>query len=104
MPEIGPAFLQDSYYGRSPALESVYGMIGDVPGGYSIYTGNPFVWPRLNASTEWAVGRVDPPLRTSPRVDLGLLGAALAFALIPVTIVLAVGRKSYGSSSTRQSG
>ncbi|RLI60863.1 MAG: hypothetical protein DRO93_05930 [Candidatus Thorarchaeota archaeon] len=32
LPEIGPAFLQDSYYGRSPALESVYGMIGDVPG------------------------------------------------------------------------
>jgi hypothetical protein len=97
--ELGPAIMQDSFYIRAPGVESPFGIIGDVPGGYSLYSGNPlqseidnnqtgFVNPQI-----WIYGRADIEM---PIVLLGIF-----FALIPVVLLLFMGRRSYGSTKTQ---
>ncbi|MDF1538281.1 MAG: hypothetical protein P1Q69_05215 [Candidatus Thorarchaeota archaeon] len=86
-PELGPAVIQDSYYGRAPGLESPIGLIGDIPGLYSMYRGNP-----LQAGA-WNIPGVSP--------NGEIVAMAIAFALIPIIIVVALGRRSYGSSKTQ---
>ncbi|MHA1905890.1 MAG: hypothetical protein ACW98Y_01230 [Candidatus Thorarchaeota archaeon] len=86
-PDLGPAVVQDSYYGRAPALESPYGPIGDIPGLYSIYHGNPLQ------------GTDGGFVTLSPITEMILL--ALLFGIVPIIIVLFLGRRSYGSSKTQ---
>ncbi len=86
-PELGPAVIQDSYYGRALGLESPIGLIGDIPGLYSMYRGNP---PQTG---DWDIPGVSP--------NGEILIIAIAFALIPTIIVVALGRRSYGSSKTQ---
>lgn len=86
-PDLGPAVIQDSYYGRAPGLESPIGLIGDIPGLYSMYRGNPL------QTGDWDIPGV------SPSGEIVIL--AIAFALIPIIIVVALGRRSYGSSKTQ---
>lgn len=86
-PELGPAVIQDSYYGRAPGLESPIGLIGDIPGLYSMYRGNPL------QTGDWGIPGV------SPSVEILIL--AIAFALVPIVVVVALGRRSYGSSKTQ---
>jgi hypothetical protein len=86
--ELGPAVLQDSFFSRAPGLESVFGLIGDIPGGYSLYSGNPLQtgdWGDLTGST------LNPQI-----LIMGIL-----FALIPILIVIILGRRSYGSTKTQ---
>lgn len=96
-PELGPAVIQDSYHNRVPGLESPFGMIGDIPGGYSLYSGNPLqsgVYGNLtnwvNGPNQWSVSAQQP--------DLGPLILSVAIALIPIIFVFLLGRKSYGAS------
>jgi len=97
--DLGPAIIQDSYYIRAPGLESPYGVIGDIPGGYSLYLGNPLqIGDEVNVSLSrdhitWSYGRI--PL------SIDILILALAFVGIPVGMILIGGRRSYGSSKTR---
>jgi hypothetical protein len=96
-PELGPAVIQDSYHNAAPGLESPFGMIGDIPGGYSLYSGNPLqsgVFENLtnwvNGPNQWSISALQP--------DLGPLFLSIAIALIPIFFVLILGRKSYGAS------
>jgi hypothetical protein len=84
---LGPAVIQDSNLGRAPALESPFGLIGDLPGLYSIYHGNP-----LQGSEEISV---------VPTQNSEMLLFALLFGIVPVILVLFLGRRSYGSSKTQ---
>ncbi len=98
-PEMGPAVLQDSYFFRAPALESPFGIIGDVPGGYSVYSGSPLVADTPSELADWIYG--SETLRLGAyRPDL----SAVLFASVPLVILVAVllllGRRSYGASKT----
>lgn len=93
-PEVGPAVLQDTYTGRSPGLETSYGLIGDVPGGYSLYHGSPLIrfqedtyQPALDSNIEID----EPPVALTDPIILALL-----LTLTPVGIVLLFGGRSYG--------
>ncbi len=97
--DLGPGIMQDSYYIRAPGLESPFGLIGDVPGGYSLYVGNTLqnkgevnALENLNESG-WAYG--------ISYLDTNSILLALCFAIIPLGIILILGRKSYGSSKTQ---
>jgi hypothetical protein len=94
--DLGPAVMQDSYYIRSPGLESPYGMIGDIPGGYPLYSGNP-----LQADTPENVTNssdlIDWQFSTPP-LDMNAVLLAISFALVPVALILVLGRRSYGST------
>ena len=99
-PEVGPGIMQDSYHDQAPVLESPFGMIGDIPGGYSLYTGSPLqAYSDQNVSTwiethmPWAIPAITPNIHV-------VLFAAL-FAILPLVIVAAVGRRSYGTAKTR---
>lgn len=97
--DLGPAVMQDSYYIRSPGLESPYGMIGDIPGGYPLYSGNPL--------------QSDPPENLTnssnsvgwqflvPTLDMNAVLLAIFFAIVPVALILVIGRRSYGSTKTQ---
>ena len=86
-PELGPAVIQDSGLGRSPALESPFGIIGDIPGCYSLYDGNPLQHVDVGS-----------PKQSS---DMEIVILAIVFAIIPLTGVLILGRRSYGATKTQ---
>jgi len=97
--DLGPAVMQDSYYIRAPGLESPYGIIGDIPGGYPLYSGNPLQaglhdnYTTPIGSTVWQYG---PPI---PNMNTVIL--AIIFAAVPVALILILGRRSYGSTKTQ---
>ena len=97
--DLGPAVMQDSYYIRSPGLESPYGMIGDVPGGYPLYSGNPLQSDSpenltdSSSTTGWQF--------SAPTLDMNVVLLAISFAIVPVTLILILGRRSYGSTKTQ---
>ena len=86
-PELGPAVVQDSGFGRAPAIESPFNIIGDLPGSYSLYDGNPLQYIDV------------APQQHSSGVEVLLL--AIAFCVIPLSFVLILGRRSYGASKTQ---
>lgn len=86
-PELGPAVIQDSGFGRSPALESPFNIIGDLPGSYPLYDGNPLQHDGV-------------AIRQHP-VEGEVLFIAIAFCVIPLSFVLVIGRRSYGASKTQ---
>ncbi|MGY5858269.1 MAG: hypothetical protein RTU63_02790 [Candidatus Thorarchaeota archaeon] len=97
--DIGPAVMQDSYYIRAPGLESPYGMIGDVPGGYPLYSGNPLQSgspENLTDSSDSTNWHFTPPV---PSLNTVLL--AISFAVVPIALILILGRRSYGSTKTQ---
>ncbi|MHA1484271.1 MAG: hypothetical protein ACTSPR_03010 [Candidatus Thorarchaeota archaeon] len=98
--DLGPAILQDSYLGRAPALESPFGMIGDIPGGYSLYTGSPVQAGSQDSLDEW-IGSPGPWIMSNPSPKLEFLVIAAAFALVPLCLLAIIGRKSYGSTKTQ---
>ena len=85
--DLGPAVIQDSGLGRAPALESPFGIIGDLPGLYAFYDGNPL----QNANIAYSQGVF----------DMGAIILAILFCIIPISFVLILGRRSYGVSKTR---
>ena len=97
--DLGPAVMQDSYYIRSPGLESPYGMIGDIPGGYPVYLGNPLQSDSQGNFT-FSSDQVDWNY-TAPTSDVGTLLLAIVFAIVPITLILILGRRSYGSTKTQ---
>lgn len=86
-PEIGPAVIQDSNLGRAPSIESPFGIIGDLPGLYPIYDGNPLQY----------VSAIEP--HQFPNTEIVIL--AVMFSIIPFSIVVILGRRSYGASKTQ---
>jgi hypothetical protein len=98
-PDLGPAVMQDSYYIRAPGLESPYGMIGDIPGGYSLYYGNP-LHSDLFDNYSIAIGTLDWHYGV-PAPDLSMIFLAIIFAAVPVTLIIILGRRSYGSTKTQ---
>jgi hypothetical protein len=97
--ELGPSVIQDSFYVRAPGVESPFGIIGDVPGGYSLYTGNPLQSGKDNSLANfttpqlWVYGQ--------PIIEMSVILLGVFFALIPVTLILFLGRRSYGSTKTQ---
>ena len=98
--DLGPAVMQDSFYMRAPGLESPFGMIGDIPGGYSLYTGNPLQtgsmenWTAfLRSSEDWGT--------IIPNYDANTIVIALLFAVVPIFVIIILGRRSYGSTKTQ---
>ena len=97
--DLGPAIIQDSYSMRAPGLESPYGLIGDIPGGYSLYNGNPLQTSIPDTLSDWLVSQSDLILTNSQFNPIPLF-LALGFTIIPLLFVLLMGRKSYGASKT----
>ena len=98
-PEMGPAVLQDSYLFRAPALESPFGIIGDVPGGYSVYSGSPLVADSPSEFADWIYGSETLKLAAyCPDLSV-VLFASVPFILL-VAVLLLLGRRSYGASKT----
>ncbi len=98
--DIGPAVTQDSYHDRAPALESPFGMIGDIPGGYSLYSGNPLQNEIPGDLRGWFSG--DAPFvieRQDVQLDYLLLAAVIS--IVPLLIVVIAGRRSFGSAETQ---
>ena len=88
--------MQDSYYIRSPGLESPFGMIGDIPGGYPLYSGNPLqsdLPENLTDSADWQF--------SAPALNMNAILLAISFAVVPVALILILGRRSYGSTKTQ---
>ncbi|NWF96116.1 MAG: hypothetical protein HXY34_08225 [Candidatus Thorarchaeota archaeon] len=99
--ELGPAIVQDSYTVRVPMLESPFGMIGDVPGGYSLYLGNPLqgrpmVFPGSIPHAQGDMHIIGPPHQEGP------VALAVAMVLVPLLTLVLLGRRSYGAQQTRQ--
>ncbi len=98
-PELGPAVIQDAYHNRAPALESPFGQIGDIPGGYSLYRGSPLQRGVYDDLADW----FESPgfsIRVSPPIDITAFVLAVSLLVIPSMILIVVGRRSYGSSKT----
>ena len=97
--DIGPAVMQDSYYIRSPGLESPFGIIGDVPGGYPLYSGNPLQSGLpdnvtfISNTIEWSFG--------PPALNMSSVVLAIICTVIPLGLILLLGRRSYGSTKTQ---
>ena len=97
--DLGPAVMQDSYYFRAPGLESPYGIIGDTPGGYPLYSGNPlqsYLPENLTDSSnpmDWQF--------SSSSFDMNAVLLAISFAVVPVALIVILGRRSYGSTKTQ---
>jgi hypothetical protein len=98
--DLGPAVIQDSFYMRAPGLESPYGIIGDIPGGYSLYTGNPLqtgpaenLTGFLDFQENWMVSYANYSIST--------IVVAILFAAIPLFAIVILGRRSYGSTKTQ---
>ncbi len=97
--DLGPAIIQDSFSIRAPGLESPFGLIGDIPGGYSLYHGNPLQTNIPNSLVDWLVSQ-NELIIPNPQFDSNPLFLALGFAIIPLLFVLLMGRRSYGASKT----
>ena len=97
--DLGPSVVQDSYYIRAPGLESPYGMIGDVPGGYPLYYGNPLQPFSSENLTDFS-NPITWHLGTST-YNLTAVILAISFAILPLAIILILGRRSYGSTKTQ---
>ena len=97
--DLGPAVMQDSYYIRAPGLESPYGMIGDIPGGYPLYSGNPLQSDSPENLTD-SSDLIDWQL-SAPALDMNAVLLAISFAVVPVALILILGRRSYGSTKTQ---
>ncbi len=97
--DLGPAIIQDSYFYGAPSLESPFGMIGDVPGGYSLYNGGVFDGFKEVNLSEWMIGNELITFGTPP-IDYMPIILAIAFTMLPLTIILVIGRRSYGSAKT----
>jgi hypothetical protein len=93
-----PAIMQDSYFARAPGLETHYGMIGDIPGGYSLYHGSPIQigLPIMSNESQTLVISLG-----QGEVQLHIVLIAISFFLVPVLSIWILGRKSYGSTETR---
>lgn len=97
--EIGPSIIQGSYYIRAPGVESPFGIIGDIPGGYSLYTGSPLQGGTHGNLTDssvpqsWTYGL--------PRINPNIILLGILFAAIPLSLILLLGRRSYGSTKTQ---
>jgi hypothetical protein len=98
-PELGPAVMQDAYHDRAPALESPFGQIGDIPGGYSLYGGNPLQSGAYDDFVDWFENS-GILSRASLTLDMTALVLAVSILIIPIAILLVLGRRSYGSSKT----
>ena len=98
--ELGPAILQDSYYSRAPGLETVYGTIGDVPGGYSLYSGSPLQDSDLNTTAALPHFAQPWPIFIQT-IEGPMLMLAVLFAVVPLISIIIIGRRSYGSTKTR---
>ena len=98
--DLGPAVIQDSFYMRAPGLESPYGMIGDVPGGYSLYTGNPLQTGTSENLTGF-LGTQNEWLFNYRNYDGTTIIVALLFAVTPLIVIIILGRRSYGSTKTQ---
>ncbi len=98
LPSLGPAVIQDSYLGRAPALETLFGAIGDVPGGYPMYTGNPLQMDDLDRVGSW-MGTPLRPLPPQSQIDIPTMLLALCMLAIPVLTIIFLGRRSYGYST-----
>ena len=98
--DLGPAVIQDSFFVRAPGLESPYGMIGDVPGGYSLYTGNP-LQSESSVNLTGILGIPDEWVFTFQHYDAGIILVAVLFAVAPLSIIIILGRRSYGSTKTQ---
>jgi hypothetical protein len=98
--DLGPAVIQDSFYMRAPGLETPFGIIGDVPGGYSLYTGNPLQTGTAENMTE-LLGISEDLLIGSPELRADVLVLAVIFAVVPFLIIFILGRRSYGSTKTQ---
>ena len=97
--DLGPAVMQDSYYIRSPGLESPYGVIGDIPGGYPLYSGNPLQSGFSENSTDSS--EITVWYLSSPVLNMDTVLLAIGFAVVPVALILVLGRRSYGSTKTQ---
>ncbi|TXT56462.1 MAG: hypothetical protein BAJATHORv1_20051 [Candidatus Thorarchaeota archaeon] len=96
-PDIGPAIMQDSYHNRAPALETPFGMVGDIPGGYSLYTGGLLV-NNVNQGFNNTIQLVTPSVRPSPEIDTIMIICAVLITTIPFLTIAFLGRRSYGSA------
>ena len=86
-PDLGPAVIQDSAFGRSPVLESPNGIFGDQPGGYPLYNGNPLQSGNFTL--------------TMQNIDESVIVVIFILGVIPSLMVLIIGKRSYGSSKTQ---
>ena len=91
--------MQDSYYFRSPGLETPYGIIGDIPGGYPLYSGNPLI-SDVSRNDTIPIGTLDW-YYGAPIPDMNMVLLAIAFVVVPVALILILGRRSYGSTKTQ---
>jgi hypothetical protein len=97
--DLGPAVIQDSYHNRAPVLESPLGMIGDVPGGYSPYSGNPLQNEAPDDLSGWIAGAT-PFFIEDSAIQIDYLLLAVLFAVIPLLVIIIAGRRSFGSAKT----
>jgi len=98
--DLGPAVIQDSFYMRAPGLESPFGIIGDIPGGYSLYSGNPLQTGSADNWTEF-LGTLEDWGVSIPNYDTSTIVVALLFAIVPILVIIILGRRSYGSTKTQ---
>ncbi|NHJ12655.1 MAG: hypothetical protein EAX95_03225 [Candidatus Thorarchaeota archaeon] len=98
--DLGPGLMQDSYSNRAPSLESPFGMIGDIPGGYSLYAGCPLQPNPPDTLLPW-IPSVDSWAFQSPSEDIGMALVAFLVSIVPLGVVLLLGRKSFGSAKTQ---
>lgn len=98
--DLGPAVIQDSYHDRAPALESPFGVIGDMPGGYSLYSGNPLQSGTSHDLSDWIEG--DSPFSVEgSAIGFGYLMLAALFGFVPLVVIIVAGRRSFGSAKTQ---
>jgi len=100
-PDLGPSIVQDSFSFRSPILETIHGVLGDIPGGYSLYRGNPVVSPimhenPISADVPFQIYPVGPQLSNVQVITLFIVSS-----LIPPAIIILIGRSSYGRKKAR---
>ncbi|MHA2071309.1 MAG: hypothetical protein ACW985_05935, partial [Candidatus Thorarchaeota archaeon] len=98
--DLGPAVIQDSYHDRAPALESPFGVIGDIPGGYSLYSGNPLQSDGSYNLSDWIAGEALFPI-SDGAIQFDYLLIAALFAFVPLMVIIIAGRRSFGSAKTQ---
>jgi len=98
--DLGPAVIQDSFYMRAPGLETPFGIIGDVPGGYSLYTGSP-LQTGTSENITGLLGIQGDLMFGFQNYKMDVLVLALLFAIVPLFVILILGRRSYGSTKTQ---
>jgi len=100
-PELGVSVFQDSYHNRAPILESPFGVIGDIPGGYPFYAGSPLVGIPVSDRPSSVVAETGSLTVCASQPGIDMLILALAIAIIPLSLVILLGRRSYGMATTR---